>query len=198
MADDFYELLIRIGLIEPVWVGHSIGGMLGLRLAYKHPHFFSALVLIATMARLDPPPLREQTWQLWQAFRAGQRATIADPALPFFFAQATFREQPDLIRRNRDLIINFPDAENAFQCARAAFERTDFTEFLPRIGAPTLAIAGREDLMASPAEMRVIAERIPNARLMVIEQANHLVPSEKPREVAEAMRSFLNGLSLDR
>jgi pimeloyl-ACP methyl ester carboxylesterase len=52
--------------------------------------------------------------------------------------------------------------------------------------------------MASPSEMRVIAERIPNARLMVIEQANHLVPSEKPHEVAEAMGSFLNGLSLDR
>jgi pimeloyl-ACP methyl ester carboxylesterase len=140
--------------------------------------------------------LRDQIWQLWQAFRAGQRATIADPALPFFFAQATFRTQPELVRHYRDWIINFPDAENVFQCVRAVFERTDITEFLPRIVVPTLAIAGREDPAAPPAESQIIAERIPNARLLVIEQANHLVPAEKPREVAEAIRSFLRELSL--
>src|SRR5262245_55705386 len=190
MADDFYELLTRLALSAPVWVGHSVGGMFGMRMAYKHPELFSALVLIATTARLDPPSLREQTWQLWQAFHAGQRASIAGPALPFFFAQATFREQPDLIRRNRDLILNFPEAENVFQCARAVFERSDFAESLPGIVAPTLAIAGREDMIASPAEAQLIAERIPNGRLVVVEEASHLVPLEKPREVAEAMRTF--------
>src|SRR5262245_36426595 len=46
MAEDFYELLSRLDLRESVWVGHSIGGMLGLRIVCKHPDFFSALVLI--------------------------------------------------------------------------------------------------------------------------------------------------------
>jgi pimeloyl-ACP methyl ester carboxylesterase len=101
MAEDFHELLLRLGLSKPVWVGHSIGGMLGMRIACKYPDEFAALILIATTARLDPPALREQTWQLWQAFRAGERGTIVDPALPFFFAQATFRERPELIRISR-------------------------------------------------------------------------------------------------
>jgi 3-oxoadipate enol-lactonase len=196
MADDCHELLSQLGLSKPVWIGHSIGGMLGMRMAYRYPNAFAALVLIATSARLDAPLLREQTWQLWQAFRAGQRATIADPALPFFFAQATFRERPELIRRYHDRIANFPDAENVFQCARAVFDRTDITEFLPSIVAPTLAIAGREDPAAPPAELQIIAECIPNARLLIIEQASHLVVAEKPGEVAEAVRSFLQGVDL--
>jgi 3-oxoadipate enol-lactonase len=170
--------------------------MLGMRMAHKYPDEFAALILIATTARLDPPALREQTWQLWQAFRAGQRATIADPALPFFFAQATFREQPELIGRYRDVIINFPDAENVFQCAVAAFNRTDISEFLPRIVVPTLAIAGREDPAAPPAELQIIAERLPDARLIIVEQASHLLTLEKPRKVAEAMRGFLEQLNL--
>src|SRR5215472_11082358 len=40
MAEDFHELLSRLDLREPVWVGHSIGGMLGLRIVCKHPDFF--------------------------------------------------------------------------------------------------------------------------------------------------------------
>jgi pimeloyl-ACP methyl ester carboxylesterase len=52
-------------------------------------------------------------------------------------------------------------------------------------------------LGASPAEAQVIAKRVPNARLVVVEEANHLVPLEKPRQVAEEMRKFLKGLSLD-
>jgi 3-oxoadipate enol-lactonase len=36
MAEDFHELLVRLGLPKPVWVGHSIGGMLGMRIAYTY------------------------------------------------------------------------------------------------------------------------------------------------------------------
>jgi 3-oxoadipate enol-lactonase len=196
MAEDFHELLLRLGLSKPVWVGHSIGGMLGMRIACKYPDEFAALILIATTARLDPPALREQTWHLWRAFRAGERGTIVDPALPFFFAQATFREQPELIRRYRDWVINFPDAENVFQAALAVFKRTDITGFLPRIVVPALAISGSEDLAAPPGELQVVAERIRNARPVVIEQASHLVTLEKPREVAAVMRNFLQELKL--
>jgi pimeloyl-ACP methyl ester carboxylesterase len=32
-ADDCHELLIRLGLANPAWVGHSIGGMVGMRVA---------------------------------------------------------------------------------------------------------------------------------------------------------------------
>ena len=83
-----------------------------------------------------------------------------------------------------------------FQCARAVFDRTEITEFLPGFVAPTLAIAGSEDPSAPPAELKLMAGRIPSARLVVIEQGNHLVVAEKPREVAGAIRSFLEGLVL--
>jgi pimeloyl-ACP methyl ester carboxylesterase len=139
MADDCHELLVRLGLSTAVWVGHSIGWMLGMRMAYKYPDAFPALVLIATTARVDPPPLREQTWKLWEAFRAGERATIADPALPFFLAQATFREQPQLVRRYRDWIINFPDAERVFfsVCGRCSTEATSPSFYRPSWRLPS-------------------------------------------------------------
>ena len=90
MAEDFYELLSRLDLREPVWVGHSIGGMLGLRIVCKHPDFFSALVLIAALARLDPPDLREQTWQLWEAFSRGPTNHDCRRGAPILLCQSDF------------------------------------------------------------------------------------------------------------
>jgi hypothetical protein len=45
------------------------------------------------------------------------------------------------------------------------------------------ATAGKEDPDTRLANLKVIAERGPNARLVVIEQANHLAPSERAREI---------------
>jgi 3-oxoadipate enol-lactonase len=112
------------------------------------------------------------------------------------YLSLTFHEQPELIRRYRDWVINFPDAENVFQSALAVFKRTDITEFLPRIVVPALAISGSEDPATMPGELQVVAERIRNARPVVIEQASHLVTLEKPREVAAVMRSFIQELKL--
>lgn len=195
MADDCYDLLVPLGLSKPVWVGHSIGGMLGMRIAYKHPEAFAALVLsdhrttrTAAVARSNLAALASVS--RWSTGHH-RRSRVAVLFCPSHFPHAAGVGSA-LSRLDHQL----PDAENVFQCVRAVFERTDITEFLPRIVVPTLAIAGREDPAAPPAESQIIAERIPNARFLVIEQANRLVPAEKPREVAEAIRSFLRELSL--
>ena len=56
---------------------------------------------------------------------------------------------------------------------------------------PALVIAGKEDLVTSPAESEVIASRIPNARLAIINDASHMVVVEKPQEVSQILREFL-------
>lgn len=191
MAADYYQLLTKLGLSKVVWVGYSIGGMIGMRLALQHPEAIDSLVLMATAARPDPPELREQTWPLWEMFRDGHREDIIDGALPFFFAPATFKDRPQLVEHYRNKVINYKEAQGIFESARAVFERTDIGGQIGAIKAPTLVIAGKEDTIPSPAEAELIAERIPNARLEIVHDANHLVAVEKPREVARLIRDFL-------
>jgi pimeloyl-ACP methyl ester carboxylesterase len=190
MADDCYDLLVPLGLSKPVWVGHSIGGMLGMRIAYKHPEAFAALVLIATTARLEPQPLRDQIWQLWQAFRAGQRATIADPELPFFFAQAIFRMQPELVRRYRDWIINFQTQRMSFSVfARCSKEPTS-----PSFCLGLLFLPSRSPGEKIPLRHRQNRKSSRNAYPMPGSSSLNKQTTffrRKPREVAEAIRGFL-------
>ncbi len=191
MAEDYHQLLAKLDLSKVIWVGYSIGGMLGMRLALAHPETIASLILIATTARLDPPQLREQTWQLWEMFRAGHRENIADAALQFFFAPATYKNQPQLIEHYRHKLINRQNVEGIFEAARASIDRTDISTQIAAIKAPTLVIAGKEDTATSPAESELIASRIPNAQLAIIDDASHMLVVEKPREVAPIIRQFL-------
>lgn len=191
MAADYDHLLTELGLRRVLWIGHSIGGMIGMRLALAHPEAIESLVLIATAARLDPPQLREQAWPLWKMFRAGHREDIVDVAFQLLFAAATFKNQPELIGHYRNQVIHIQDGEGIFQAVSAVFNRTDISDQIGEIKTPTLVIAGKEDLLAAPAESEVIASRIPNARLAIIEDASHMLVVEKPREVAQMIGEFL-------
>ena len=58
---------------------------------------------------------------------------------------------------------------------------------LSRIAVPTLVVHGALDRMVPVANAHLIAERIPGARLRILEGAGHLYPTERPsadREIA--------------
>jgi 3-oxoadipate enol-lactonase len=193
MTDDYYQLLTRLNLSKVIWIGHSLGGMIGMRMAMFHPQSVESLILIATTARVDPPELRKQSWRLWELFRDGHREDIVDPALPFFFSPATYKNQPDLVEEGRNKLIAARDVTGRFEVVRAVFNREDISEAIRTIKAPTLVIAGMDDPSAPPVEARVVASRIPNAALKIIDDASHMVVIEKPQQVAHAIQDFLRG-----
>jgi len=191
MTDDFYRLIEKLDLQNITWFGYSIGGMLGMRLALAHPEKVDSLILMATNAHLDAPEIKQQTLQLWEMFCDGHREDIVDAGLQFLFARKTYENQPGLIEHFRNKLVNFKEADGMFAAALAVFERDDIGDNISTIKAPTLVIAGQEDLTATPQEAEFIASVIPNAQLEIIEDANHLLSVEKPREVLEIIRAFL-------
>jgi pimeloyl-ACP methyl ester carboxylesterase len=69
--------------------------------------------------------------------------------------------------------------------------RTDTTNFLKNIILPTLVICGSQDKLSPPAVMQVMADEIPNANFILVEEAGHMTPIEKPEAVNKAIRDFL-------
>ncbi len=81
------------------------------------------------------------------------------------------------------------DIEGYLGCC-AAIRDMDFRESLPNIIAPTLVIAGRSD-PATPLERNTfISERIPGAKLAVLEAA-HLANVEQPQAYTDTVLGFL-------
>ena len=192
MTEDFNSLLETLDLGKTIWLGASVGGMIGMRLALEYPEKFDAMILMVTNAKLDESQIKKDTRQLWELFRDGARETIAEPTLPYFFARKTFAEKPELVERFRQKLINFQDVNGMFAAALAVFERDDLSKKISAIQIPALIITGSEDLSATPQEAEFMASKIPNAELKIFEETNHLLAVEKPLEAAETIRGFLN------
>ena len=75
-----------------------------------------------------------------------------------------------------------------------ACDRLDLIEAAGRIAVPTLVICGAEDKMTPPALSQAIAEKIPGARLALVEGAGHMVMLEDPVAFNSALAGFLSAL----
>ena len=68
-------------------------------------------------------------------------------------------------------------------------------ERLAEIETPTLVLAGRDDFQFPPEHQAILADRLPNAELALIERAGHNAPMERPAEVMAIMERFLSQTS---
>jgi 3-oxoadipate enol-lactonase len=185
LADDAAGLIDELGLGPVVWIGLSMGGMVGQELALRHPAKVEGLVLANTTSGY-PPEARDGWAQRIAAIRGGGLEAIVDVALQRWFHEGFRTARPEVVVHWRARVLAC-DAASYIACCQAIAE-VDTTSRLPRITAPTLVIAGALDQGTPPAMARTIAGRIPGARLDTLEDASHLSVLEQP----EAFRRTLD------
>jgi 3-oxoadipate enol-lactonase/4-carboxymuconolactone decarboxylase len=187
LADDLAGLLDALGIQNAHVLGLSLGGMTAQAFGVRHAHRTKSLVLMATAAQLGPPEAWEQRAQ---AVRSQGMAAIADAVLARWFTPALAAEHGDVVTswRERFLAID-PDG---YAACCAAIRDMDLREAIRAITAPTLIIAGAEDPSTPPPLMEDIRARIPDAELIVIPRAAHLLAVERPDAVNAHLRAFFD------
>jgi 3-oxoadipate enol-lactonase len=188
LVDDAIGLLDRLDVARAHVAGLSLGGMMAMRLAIRHPERVDRLALLCTSARLGPADL----WATRaRAVRAHGTASIAAAVVSRWVTPATATAEPTLMSGLEAMVAAIPDEGYAACCG--VVERMDLRADLPRITAPTLALAGADDPATPPEHLELIAAAIPGARLAVVEHAAHLAPIERPEPVADLILSHLKG-----
>jgi 3-oxoadipate enol-lactonase len=176
-------LIDQLCLRPSVLVGHAMGGAVAMELASAHPERVHGLVLVATPARFEVSQETLDTWKNVMLGRAQQpfTTTAFSPKTDFAVMRDAWMEQVKTDPRVRyfDLV-----ACNQFATA----------EILAAIKAPTLLIAGRDDGITPLQRVEELHRKIPGSQLVVIDDAGHTVPSEKPVEFNRAITDFLQKL----
>ena len=101
------------------------------------------------------------------------------------------RDDPALIGELRAMVLR-ADAEMHARQIRALMDRPDAGAYLSQIAAPTLLIVGRQDEWSPVAQHVEIAAAMPNARLVVIDDAGHFAPFERPQKVIDAILAWID------
>jgi len=193
-ADDLNLLLDALEITEPVtFCGLSMGGYIGWQFVRKYGERLKALIVCDTKATADTPAGVESRKDMARKVLLFGPKPAVRTMLPTLVSEKTKAERQDVLDKLREMIVG-TNRKSIAAALLGMSERPDSTELLDEINVPTLAIAGAEDGLSPAAEMREMAEAIPDAEFVEIPDAGHLAPLEEPQTFNAAIGRFLEAV----
>src|SRR5579862_4431446 len=185
MADWTAALLDAAGTRQARLIGHSMGSLIALETAARHPDKVAALSLIGTAATMTVGP------DLLKAAEANDPAAIDMVSIwgLGFSAELGGSLAPGLWMHGsaqRTLQHCAPGVLHSDLAACNAY--ADSLASAAKVKVPTTVILGERDMMTPAKAGKALAAAIPNARTVVLAGAGHMMMSERPDELLGAIR----------
>jgi 3-oxoadipate enol-lactonase len=195
VAEDGAALIRTLGLAPVHFVGHSMGGFAGMRIAARHPELVRSLVLLDTSADPEPPDNVPRYRMLSFIARWLGMRLVVRPVLKIMHGasmRADRARSHELQAWRERLVANNITGE--LRALRGVLERKGVRDELEKIAVPTLVMVGEEDTATVPAKAEFIAKAIRGATLVRIPRAGHMSPIDNPAFVTEQLARFLGSL----
>ncbi|MEE1613271.1 3-oxoadipate enol-lactonase [Microvirga sp. CF3016] len=190
-TDDLLALLDHLKIDKAAFIGLSVGGMIGQRIAVRAPKRVQALALCCTAAKIGTP-------ELWAeritTVEDGGIEPIADNVLQRWFTPLFRETRQDDVVGWRNMLIRTPDHGYAGTCA--AIRDADLRPDAGLIRAPTLCVAGDQDGSTPADVVKGTADLIPGARFALIDGAGHIPCVEKPDVLSKLISQHLQEAGL--
>jgi 3-oxoadipate enol-lactonase len=192
MAGDIVAVLDAAGIRRAHVMGASLGGMVAQELAIAHPERVDGLVLAGTTPGWPfAYPMPAATVRLIAATGRATTEAARRRHTENALSARTVRDHPELVSRILELQDARPADTGARSAQAAAGARYAGRLRQARIQARTLVLHGGADTVVDPRNGRLLADRIPGARLVTFPELGHLLFWEDPDGFAEATASFL-------
>jgi 3-oxoadipate enol-lactonase len=189
LSEDVIGVLDSLGVQRPaVFLGISIGGMVGQALAIRYPDRFRAVILANTVSRT--PPEGQASWdqRIETIGKDGVESQVQSTLERWLSPEFRARDA-ETTKWVADMIRGTP-VIGMIGCARA-IQKLDYTDQLAQVTLPTLIIAGEKDPGAPVAASHVIHERIKGSHLEIIPNCLHQTPIEAPDRFNRTVDEFL-------
>ncbi|MBF6338589.1 alpha/beta fold hydrolase [Nocardia abscessus] len=192
LTGDAAAVIRRLGVAPVHWVGLSMGGFVGQRIAARHGVLLRSLTLLDSSAEPEDPGKIGEYKRLALALRLFGAGPILGRIEPHLFG-SRFRADP----ANRPLIDEW--AARLRRCDRVAVrkavlgvaDRVSVEHEITAVTIPTLVVVGADDTATPPARSERIAELIPAARLHTVADCGHSSSLEQPATITALLQEFL-------
>jgi pimeloyl-ACP methyl ester carboxylesterase len=189
---DTFEIIEVLGYSPCHFVGLSMGGFVGLRVAIRRPELLKSLILIESSA--DPEPEKNMSRYRMLNFVArwiGLRM-VGDRVMEIMFGQRFLKdpERANLKLEWKESIVT-NHRIGITRAVMGVITRAGVTDQLGQIKTPTLIIVGDQDVATVPDDAERMHAGISNSKLVVIPGAGHTSTVEEPVAVTAAMQEFL-------
>jgi pimeloyl-ACP methyl ester carboxylesterase len=207
LYDDAVALLDQLGIDSCHWVGASVGGFVGVRLAARHPDRVRSLTLIGfsrgPVSRADLLTLKLYLNMMLGLVRLGRLLgpvgnamlrRVCEQVMRNMFG-TTFMSDPERsvdreMWRERFMAQLVPEAAPMM---RQVFDHHNPPELLAGVQVPTLIIVGEEEV-GGTGDAQEAQRAISDARLVTIERAGHMVLVEQPQAGTTAITEFIRAV----
>jgi len=186
-AEDTAALLQGLKITAAHVVGISMGGMIAFELALDFPHLVKSLVIVNSY-----PEMRVETWR--ERFMVWQRFLMADllgmRQTGILLSRILFIK-PEQEGLRRMFVEHWArNDKRAYRESLKAIIDWDVEARLGELQCPVLIVASDEDYLPFE-EKQAYAAKMPNAKLVVIEDARHAVTAERPEQFNRVVEAFL-------
>lgn len=185
MVGDVHKIVKKLKK-KPVIVGLSMGAILGLVYAAKHPRSVKGVVPVSPVVRSDDDLIADFVERAFTELEA----TLFKKVFKKTKKINPDKTLADVSAEDREMLSN--EVLKAGLEARIQmlweFKRLDIREYLPKVKTPTLIVYGDEDWV--PREQSdMINDAVEDSRLMIL-KAGHMMPLEKPKVFNNVLEAF--------
>ncbi|MEZ5827693.1 MAG: alpha/beta hydrolase [Hyphomicrobiales bacterium] len=188
------RLMDHLGIAKADFVGHDTGGGVSLIMAIHHPERVRRLILTNVVA-YDSWPIDDMIAlgnPNWRSKAPEEVAEFLASGLP----DGLFNQDRLTPAFREGIVAPYSDEEGKISIIRnASALNTNHTTMLVEkhgdISAPTLCLWGVHDPWQTIRDGERLAQEIPNARLVRVENASHWIPHDTPQRFAEEVSRFV-------
>ena len=188
LVEDLERVREKTKFNKAHFAGHSLGGMIAPAYAIKFPHRVLSLCLLSTVAGRT----KEDSEKVWNVVHAMEKDGIEKTLITLtnrWFTDDFIKNNSDLVQQRLKQVVNTDP--KVFLNVFRIYAKTEMAPWLEKITAPSLILTGELDSGCNPRLNRLIAEKLPNSKLVILDNLKHSILLEAPERVAEQVKKFL-------
>ena len=195
MAGDIIGLMDALSIKQAYLLGYSMGGCIAQELVLNYSNRITKLILTSSWVGpshgIPPIPEKNPFTDMLSLLKEGNYEKVAKNLTGALFPEEYKKNNPKTIEKVFNNYLNNPPSPKGFESQAAYTETYDTYGRLSKIRIPTLILHGTEDVILPVKNAKILAEKIPSAELVLVENTGHGMIVQENKHWTQKIIDFL-------